>query len=737
MSTSEWVFLDHPILTLQDIEATLTNFELDYNRNATGYVIRLTSEAYRDAISRPNQSIWADISLRLQNLQLILLPALPSASEIADDSSLACLVESNLMSVRPSEDPARLLPVTGDCVEHIRKLDLSHLANAHRAQAILTVQGGHFVLPSGQHTSHFFRLAECLSSIDSVDRLAYWTARDICGQLTGRKPKSLLLIVDHPSMLVLALRVSQVLPSIKIKIRAIREYPGITTGEDQLEDWVRQQVGDSDAVHCIVGVSSTGGLSRIVERACEASQSKATLTIIYSTIASPTPSAFCRLDIENYKYSRKGESCELCLDTTRSNRFYIDPSRYFLHERLNEVVPLPPPLFDPQKSFLKAYGEIDGVLKVHIDDPNDETGRHHAFYIDIAELLGCEGFVEEVIEGVRNIQPDLVVIPPHAVGHTIAKLIRNNFEMPVHLHKDLRLDVMANESDALLATALNTAKSLLIIDDLAFTGRRLHTFNSALREAGSVFNSPSIVNFFPLIAVPESLDKWAQFRRGLCGNHPGQTRQLISLYTIQLPHWGIDYCPWCAECRQIERLPTFSDDDSDERGNVLNDKDAGLYSNGWVNVSPGEQVPILGEKSPLLDGGASSIQTLFACASATQQARSRKERPLNGKGFPLSYVIDSAVIRDFTNETLFVVSLLRSLLTGEVCDEFRQHVARLAAAAASSEPHNRWALREFLLSVKRGLSDEIAEGDREQAYVLVGFRGYLRLDSKQSKKDFS
>jgi hypothetical protein len=727
MSTPEWVFLDHPILTLQDIEATLTNFELDSNRNATGYVIRVASEAYRDAISRPNHSLWADISLRLQNLQLILLPTLPTVSEIVKDANLVALLQSNVMCLRPSEAPDKLLPVTVDCVGQLRQLDLSHLANTHRAQAILTVHGGHFVLPSGAHTSHFFRLAECLSSIEDVDRLAFWTARNIQECLAGHQPESLLLIVDHPSMLVVATRVSQLLSSMRIKIEAISEYPDITIGENQLEDWVKQQIGDSDAVHCVVGVSSTGALRRIVERASESSGCKATFSIIYSTISSATSNAFCELEIENYAHSGKGEPCDLCADPSQSTKFFIDPSRYFLHERRHEVVALPPPLFAVQKPFLKAYGEIDGVLKVHIDDPNDETGRHHAFYIDVAELLGCEAFTNEVIERVRQIQPqpDLVVIPPHAVGLTIAKLIKANFEIPVHLHKDLRLN-LENASDSQLATALNSAESLLIIDDLAFTGRRLHTFNSALREAGGAFRSPPTVTFFPLIAVPESLDKWGQFQRGLCGNHKGQVQQnLIPLYTIQLPHWNSDHCPWCAESREIEKLPTFSDDDSDERGNVLADKDAGLYGNRWVNVSPSDQVPILGEKSPLLDGGASSIQTLFACASAAQQARTRKERPLNGKGFPLSYVIDSAVIRDYTNETLFVVALLRSLLPGEVSDEFRQHVALLAKAAASTEPHNRWALREFLLSVKRGLSEDIAEHDREQVYLSVGFSGYL------------
>lgn len=125
------------------------------------------------------------------------------------------------------------------------------------------------------------------------------------------------------------------------------------------------------------------------------------------------------------------------------------------------------------------------------------------------------------------------------------------------------------------------------------------------------------------------------------------------------------------------------------------------------------------------------MQVLFACASAVQQARTtnaKGQAKLDPQGFPESTVLDAAVIRDFQNETLLVVSLVRCLSRTEVGEPLKKYLCAQANAIGHEQySHDLWALREFLLAEMRSIAlpieDEVA---REQVYARAQFTGFLQ-----------
>jgi hypothetical protein len=371
-----------------------------------------------------------------------------------------------------------------------------------------------------------------------------------------------------------------------------------------------------------------------------------------------------------------------------------------------------------QREFLNRYGSIPDVLLTHIDDPNDESPRHHGFYVNVDRLLDIPEFQTKVVNSVNSLtpKPEIVVVPKHRVGRKLAALISERCALPVHAHSTLRLD-LSIEGDAQIAQAISSAGSLLILDDVAFTGKRLQVYNRSLREGK--FKVPSEVVFFPLISLPESLVRWGQMARGVISNHPEQKREIRCLYQFVLPHWDRDKCPWCAEAKEVEKLSPLDDDsDSDIRGTRLANVKDGLRGNQWLNIHEAQGVPDFGKQSFILDAGATPMQLLFACASAVQQARIGHETKnrLDPEGFPKATVLDAAVIRDFQNETLVVVALARCLIRDEVDHAFKKHLSEMAInIAEASQHHDLWALRELLISTKRGIALHIDDSTQRLA----------------------
>jgi hypothetical protein len=266
-----------------------------------------------------------------------------------------------------------------------------------------------------------------------------------------------------------------------------------------------------------------------------------------------------------------------------SAAFRIDKARYFLTERNVTSVALPPPLFKCQRDFIEKFGDVDGVLRTHVNDLSWRNGRHRAFGVNVNRLIQVAAFREEVAAKIGEMvsAPDLVIVPTHPGAAAVADFLARDLELNVVRHSSLRLDRDA-AADAALAQAITDAQSLLVVDDVAYTLERMQSYVKAIRESGDIYRAPPNVTIFPLLALPSDDQQLATAIRGIEADHDGRILRVLTLYRFPLPEWDEKYCPWCIESRRIRQLPSaFGEDHSDktdERGACST-----MSKRGWRN----------------------------------------------------------------------------------------------------------------------------------------------------------
>jgi hypothetical protein len=717
MVTKGWVFVGRKLASIDDIDAALSRSEDDFHGAAAGYVARIDCHLFLSIAVPKFQVIdeaWERIKFRLKGTSLILLPALPSAHEVFSNPDLTSAISlPPLEAFLTEEGTLEIRSLKFETISSIREEELSKIVEFNSKRALLTVDNGHFELPSGAHTSHFFRVAECLSRVDDIDCLVYWICRDLLSYVGEMHEKSkLLLVVDNPSVLILATRLVHTVPSLAITCECLQAYPESGDAIDELKDWIDARLDDRQRLFCVISVSSTGSLKSAIAHACTPLNVEPGFSVIYSTNPIDAKDAYCDLHIEGYQHSKDQAHCDLCNKLVGNSVFQIDKARYFLTQRNVETTPLPQKLFAAQRTFIERYGCYDNVLQNHVNDPNDQTPRHHAFYVDVQTLMSNADFRAELLAKVKAMSPmpDTVISPDHEAGRTIAGFLMAELGVKVGYHNTLRLDV---NRDKELVVLISSSKSLLIVDDLAFSGERLRIYSRALRESGDTYTAPPFVTFFPLIVLAPDERQWSKTVRGIESDHPGQQRKVTFLYRVPLPSWDRKQCPWCLEAKSIEKLGVFENDDSDDRGVHLANVEIGLRNGRWINCDSGLKVPVFGSHSPLLSAGATATQVLFTCASALQQARTADENGtirLNPDGFPKSTVLNVAVLRDFQNETLIAICILRCLSKNEVSEALKVYVCERAIRITNGpDGHDLWALRELLLAEKRGIARRIED----------------------------
>lgn len=729
MQKEQRILIKDALSSVEDIDAALSGAADDYHGSATEYIVRVSPQLFL-AISRPQvcepESAWGTVATRLKGKSLILIPVLPTIPESIEAPELLDCVDMPLLRLHVEDSTLVWSSLQQHEVAAIRQHDLEDVVRSQSVRSVLTVADGHFQLPSGAHTTHFVRLAECFSDMDTVDRVVHWIAREVATDLRTLAKEQLALVVDNPSTLVIALRLAQLFPTARIACQCLASYPE-SAEEEGMREWLESRLpNDCVQLICIVSVSSTGALANLLSRACSTLGVKSRCALLYATTDDERCRAFCRIGIDHYQHFSSEEECSFCKEN--SPVFQIDRARYFLHERKIDTVPLPIRLFEPQREFLVRYGARPGVLVTHVDDPNDSNPRHHAFYISVNALLNDVSFREELTALIETLpcRPDLVVIPPHPVGSKIGQFL-GELGYSVRYHHDLRLNLQV-DGDAALAAEISAASSLLIVDDLAFSGSRLRAFSRSLRESAEDFTVPECVVFLPILDLCESDETWGKICRGLESNHPGQRRFVRKLYSVRIPNWTKELCPWCAEQKELERAPAMADMESDRRAALLLDQD-GISGDNWVSRASTARVPAFGDHSPILPAGATPMQVLFACAAAVQHARTigPLERRLNPHGFPRSVLLDASVVQHFQTETLLVIALLRVLKANELAEAARVYLREATLNVATGQmPYDTWALRELILAQRRGVVARFRnDADRDRAYDAAEFSQLL------------
>jgi hypothetical protein len=566
-------------------------------------------------------------------------------------------------------------------IEAIRNSDLSEVISKTRGDCIIDAPpNAHFITPSEKHTTRFLRLADALHSYDALDRISYWLQSEMAGA-SG-------IIIDTWSLSSIVLR-SQQLLGIDVPFDCFRKH--IKNDEAEairiLNELKKRMVGNGPLL-CLVSISSSGFFFKKFEELVKKSNiqnAPKVLSIFKFKNAPEDIKALATLDLELEFYNGV-QDCIHCNDTKRVKTYEIDPKFYYPREFKEEIIKFDNNLLQdslkgksPSSKFIHKYGKVPGVLRVHKDDPNDGLNpRHHSFYIDVATLLDDDNFKKELcaaLEKIRveNIEPTVVVTPPHDAGVLLADIACELLGAKRVIHHNLQ--VLSVEERLLITSA----KHIIFLDDVLITGSRITEYNRTLRETyKGELNSLAKITWFPVIARPSSESVIDDIKDSL-SNHSWKN-EFKYLYEIVLPDWiGDRDCPWCAELavfdREIGSLFAESKWYKERRDSLLHGKKQGI-SKDPLFLLPNIERATAGSGSKIVDAGSSEMQVIFLFAIGLQRLRHIEKTPL-GPGLLQSYVLamhGKGLLRRGTfqrfSEALFQAAFLRTVR----CDEWDRDV---------------------------------------------------------------
>jgi hypothetical protein len=677
---------DHAVAQIRDIELL----------SATGIVLRLHSElwlAFMSADEAFFQNLLQQANAVAARAPGIEVFAMPDGHASADARVAYAARHAPRLLLSGDARIFLFKEITAELTNAIREQDLEKVIENSRTRCVICAPANHhFALPSGAHASQFLRLAEAFVDIEVVDRVAYWVALEICSKLdpmAAANETPLALVVDHPSMLILAARIQRLVDR-QIELFTFPIYPSDLEARMATFSLLDRISSGHSHIFVLIGVASTGRLAKVISGWANAAGQGAprpdvSTLILYGVQKIEGESILCDLKLPNYQHYSSATNCEQC--QKQSTLVAIQSASLMLGVGPASDIALPPQYFDNQKVFLEKWGAFEGVLRVHYDDPNESTARHHAFYVDVNSLLDYKAFVDEMLVHAHTLEPrfDCIAVPDHPTAQRIGKLISESTRTPVVvLDKEL---LQGHRDDELLAEATG----LLVVDDLFITGSRFDSINRFLRELGpKVARKIAHIQFFTLIATPPSDQHYTVRTNGMLRNHNWATK-LSHLYKFPLPDWHkSENCPWCIERRALEQIAQAGN----SLDNILSDRlsDLGLTTPGLtanaIFLSPEDtQLPTLGAQSALMHQGATPLQVLFTCASAFQQLRyASGSKPLDATLFPSPTVVAERVFSANYSERLIWLGLIRALRSNELSANLKIY---LKQAVLNAVDHQR------------------------------------------------
>jgi hypothetical protein len=667
------------VADVADLEHAVAQIPDTVSFEAQAFVLRVGSDLWTDICSSGAQvrdalaSQAQLVAARAPGIEVYLMP-----------DGHSCAEETPVQTI--DREPRLFVDSKGALVfdskicktELIRQQDLQDCIESTKTRCVVCSGAAyHFSLPSGAHANQFLRLAEAFVDLQTVDRIAYWVALDIQRQLSPFQKTKPILLVDNPSMLVLAARV-QLLVDQRLKVVAFPAYPSDVETTTASFDLIRRQGESGAQTFVLIGVASTGRLASLIQQWGKSPPQELQVVVLYAMRKIPLTTVLCHLDLPEYKHFSSKNECQLC--DSESSPVSIHPSNYMVGYAPTESVHVPAYLFEKQKPFIDRWGSRSGVLRAHFDDPNEATSRHHAFYVDVASLLQQPDFLDEVKAKVRSFdpQPELVVVPDHDCALRIGELISQELGIPL-LHLTTSMLV---KREGPVDPHLVLAKSILVVDDVFITGSKLDSINKFLREQHAN-RAPRLqrIFYFTLLATPASQESHVRRCRALTLNHSWQST-VEHLYEFPLPDWHeIDHCPWCIEASDLQRIAQCQDELDGPlltRLAHLANRRIGLADEVFFASDIAAGVPNLGSQSAVLPESAAPLQVLFACASAVQQLRHSAKGRLDANQFPAPSFLAKRVLSEHYTERLIWLALLRSVRANELDEGLRDFLKQTA-----------------------------------------------------------
>lgn len=679
---------------------------------ATGIVLRVGVDLWHlfaaetVDINKVSDSLRSEIDKVLNRAPNIDIFLLLDGHSAAMEAMKSVLLPSPHQLINESTKSIIFQAVANSVSEAIRAAEFATVFEKGRTRSVISSSTNyHFSLPSGAHASQFIRLGDAFSEMAMVDRIAYWIALEMQLQILPEgqgvlratsdehdqnkhdtDPDTLIadtaqphaLIVDHPSMLILASRVHALI-SVPIEIVSFPAYP--TDSEALAASFARlgELKSRCASAFVVIGVASTGRLANHIRTWGEnfGVGFNLRVRVLYAACELPTIPAeqvMCQLELPGYQHYATGSDCKFC---ATSKAVPVQSSSYLVGQSPTEPAVLGKGYFDEQHGFLNRWGEYKGVLRVHYDDPNEPSG-HHAFYVDVGTLLDIPEFFAEMIGEIKLLvpPPDVVIAPALPVPKRLGVLIAEGLKCPL---VELDMSTLASV-DEVVNDSLFRAETVLVVDDVFSTGNRFKGIVRYLREQG-VKRAPNLkyTHLWTVIASLASRNNYAKTKRGLTSVQDAWKAGLSHFFTLALPDWAKEDCPWCIEFRELTALTqdnVFQDGPIAIRIAELWDTRSGINDEPFFGceIMP---TPNLGAGSYAQAADASPIRALFACASGIQQLR-YGQKPLSADQFPApSYFALRNFSENYTEHLLWL-AMLRSLTARELEGELKQFLVDIA-----------------------------------------------------------
>jgi len=503
-----------------------------------------------------------------------------------------------------------------------------------------------------------------------------------------------------------------------LEIVCIEGYPQTPLEKIQLASKLSVAVSRVDSALLLIGISSSGGLLSTIRESLTKIDSKLPQKLRHITLYSFSagdPGALCRLAFPDFYVAQSGTECRECRNGT-SKAIAIDPSVYYVAESEEVEIPLVPALFQAQRKFIIDYGNIEAVLRVHVEDPTDRAPRHHAFYINVGSLLKAEKAWPEIDRALDSLapKPTAILAPEHETANLLSAHAASRLGIALFQHKTFRgINDFPLALLPQLAGSPERNRTLLIFDDVIRTGSRLKSINKALREDPiweQLLPRISHIHFVGIVSTAESKKHWEELEKGLCKNH-SWTASLQCIFEVPLPNWGTAECPWCNErelLRQLVGPEVFEKTAISDRMSRLENTSVGLVSLPFLNA-PGYEDPGRAAGSAMFPKDLSAMQTLFLFASAVNQSRYLPEG-INDAAFPHPRLVASRVFCQNYDERMKWKALFRALKPTEMHEGARRDIARLLAEDIVNDQEPHYFAEAFLASL-RGLIRDVEPQD--------------------------
>ncbi|WP_250495352.1 hypothetical protein [Caballeronia sp. GAWG1-1] len=677
-----FAFSDIIAETSADFDHAVAQIESSNLRQTDGIVLRAHATLWRRIMKNDLDvnELTRDLAAVLRRAPGLDVYLLPDAHSLAELWAVESGVQPPIQLIQGVTGATLMSVVDAVCMDSIRIAELKGIFESFQGRCVICAsENYHFALPSGAHATQFVRLGDAFAGIETVDRIAYWIAMEIqsrCAilQENGRHT----VFVDHPSMLILAARVQQ-LVDVPVEIKAFPTYPSDVQARNASFDLLRKNAAGCASVFVVIGVASTGRLADFIERwgAAEYPESLHVI-VLYALQDIPVSSVLCQLRLDGYKHFSDQGGCELC--AAHVSAVQIHTSSYLIGLQPEEAVPLARVHFDQQRDFLQRWGTVPGVLRVHYDDPNEATGRHHAFYIDVGTLLDAPGFRDEIQAACAQFDPipDVVVVADHPTARKLGEIMRTCLDLPLVILDEK----LIARGEGPVDESLHRARCTLIVDDVFITGSRLQRINGFLREQFAK-RAPNLqtIHFWTVLATPSSPVAYQSVVTGMTTNHAWSSN-VTHKHEIALPAWhDAHHCPWCMESNVLSGLAQSVvefDGQIADRLAWLSSTGQGVASDPFLAADRATPTPLLGANAVALAEGSSPMQVLFAYASAIQQLRNSAKKALNADQFPTPRYVARRVFESHYTERLIWLAMLRSLKGKELEPALKTFLAESA-----------------------------------------------------------